>query len=162
MSLFENPEYRWRETFLVLFRDGQRPSTDAFRKTMERLGDRYEIDTVVENDRSQLESLTLLAPADNAAMDISFVEGEEVAEQLEELRRQISEDDVMPEEEEKMAMLDQCDVRFDILHFEHVQDFLEEEEDDEFMDPGGLLIVAETISALCQGVAVDPQSGTFV
>ena len=161
MSLFENPEYRWRETFLVLFQDRQRPSTDAFRKTMERLGDRYEIDTVVENDRSQLESLTLLAPADNAAMDISFVEGEEVAEQLEELRRQISEDDVMPEEEEKMAMLDQWDVRFDILHFEHVQDFLEEE-DDEFMDPGGLLIVAETISALCQGVAVDPQSGTFV
>ena len=161
MSLFENPEYRWRETFLVLFRDRQRPSTDDFRKAMERLGDRYGIDTVVENDQSQLESLTLLAPADNAAMDISFVEGEEVAEQLEELRRQISEDDVMPEEEEKMAMLDQCDVRFDILHFEHMQDFLEEE-DDEFMDPGGLLIVAETISALCQGVAVDPQSGTFV
>ena len=161
MSLFENPEYRWRETFLVLFRDRQRPSTEAFRKALERLGDRYEIDTVVENDQSQLESLTLRTPADNAAMDISFVEGEEVAEQLEELRQQISEDDVMPGEDEKMAMLDECNVRFDILHFEHVQDFLEEG-DDEFMDPGGLLIVAETISALCQGVAVDPQSGTFV
>ena len=36
MSLFENPEYRWRETFLVLFQDRQRPSTDAFRKMMEQ------------------------------------------------------------------------------------------------------------------------------
>jgi hypothetical protein len=161
MSLFENPESRWRETFLVLFEAQQRPSTDVFRRAVERLGDRYEVDSLIENDKSPVESLTLLTPADNAAMEISFVEGEEVVEQLEELRRQISQDDLVSEDQEKMARLDQCNVRYDILHFEHVQDFLEDE-DEEFMDPGGLLIVAETISGLCQGVAVDPQSGTFV
>ncbi|MAZ95289.1 MAG: hypothetical protein CMJ73_04570 [Planctomycetaceae bacterium] len=161
MSLFENAEYRWRETFLVLFASEDRPSTKDFKKAISALGDRYSVDSLVENDQLQLESLTLLAPLDNAAMDISFIEGEEVAEQLEQMREQISEEDLLPGEDEKLARLAHCNARYDILHFEHVQDFLAEE-DDEFMDPGGLLIVAEVICGLCQGVAVDPQSGTFV
>ena len=37
-----------------------------------------------------------------------------------------------------------------------------EDQEEEMMDPGSLLIVAATIEALCQGVAVDPQSGTFI
>ena len=161
MSLFENAEYRWRETFLVLFASEQRPSAKEFKKALAGLGDRYRVDSLVENDQAQLESLTLLAPIDNAAMDISFLEGEEVAEQLGQMREQINEDDLLPGEEDKLAQLDHCNARFDILHFEHVQDFLAEE-DDEFMDPGGLLIVAEVICGLCKGVAIDPQSGTFV
>ena len=161
MSLFENSEYRWRETFLVLFAREHGPGTNEFKKAMAGLGDRYRVDSLVENDQSQLESLTLLAPMDNAAMDISFIEGEEVAEQLEQMREQISEEDLLPGEEGKLARLDHCNARFDILHFEHVQDFLAED-DDEFLDPGGLLIVAEVICGLCQGVAIDPQSGTFV
>ena len=85
MSLFENAEYRWRETFLVLFASENRPGTKEFKKAISALGDRYSVDSLVENDQSQLESLTLLAPMDNAAMDISFIEGEEVAEQLEQM-----------------------------------------------------------------------------
>ena len=160
MSLFENSEYRWRETFLVLFARERRPSTNELKKALRGLGDRYKLDSLVENDQSQLESLTLLAPLDNAAMDISFIEGEEVVEQLLEMRQQINEEDLLPGEEEKLAQLDHCNARFDIMHFEHVQDFLAED-DDEFLDPGGLLIVAEVIRGLCQGVAMDPQSGTF-
>ena len=38
MSLFGNSEYRWRETYLVLFDQQQRPSEDAFRQAIERLG----------------------------------------------------------------------------------------------------------------------------
>ena len=93
--------------------------------------------------------------------ELDDVVREEVAEQLEQMREQISEEDLLPGEDEKLARLAHCNARYDILHFEHVQDFLAEE-DDEFMDPGGLLIVAEVICGLCQGVAVDPQSGTFV
>ena len=55
MSLFENSEYRWRETFLVLFDDQHRPSTETFRQAMARLGDRYEVDLLIENDTSQVE-----------------------------------------------------------------------------------------------------------
>jgi len=162
MSLFGNPEYRWRETYLVLFDQQQRPSENAFRQAIERLGERYEIDSLVANDLSQVDSITLLVPADNAGMDISFIQGEEVAEQLEQMRSQLAEDDLLAGDEDNLAQLDRCNARFDILHFEHLLDFSELEADEEFMDPAGLLIVAQTICGLCQGVAVDPQSGTFL
>ena len=46
------------------------------------------------------------------------------------------------------------------FHFEQVAGSNHEEED--FLDPGGLLIVLERLAELCRGVSVDPQSGSFM
>ena len=39
MSLFENDEYRWRETYFVLFHEENRPSADAIVAAL------YDVDT---------------------------------------------------------------------------------------------------------------------
>ena len=37
-----------------------------------------------------------------------------------------------------------------------------EGEEDEFLDPGALLIVLAKLANLCQGVGIDPQSGAVM
>ena len=38
MSLFENDEYRWRETYFVLIEEGNRPSGKALQDALVELG----------------------------------------------------------------------------------------------------------------------------
>ena len=54
-----------------------------------------------------------------------------------------------------------CNARFDILHFENIAGAIGEEEID-FMDPGAMLIVAQQLASVVNGIAVDPNSGTFI
>lgn len=164
MSLFGNSEYRWRETFLVMLESQRRPSGEDFQEAIDQLGGRYQLDSLVADEAGLLETATLLAPADHAAVEVSFVTGEEVSEQVVELYSQMKEDDLLPDEEEKCTQILQCDARLDLLHFEKIEfEMLADEADmEEMMDPGSLLVVAATLEALCQGVAVDPQSGIFI
>ena len=110
------------------------------------------------------ESLTLLSPDDNTAMDITFMSGEEVAESLVELNTELKKTTLDPDQQEKAVQLAGCDARFDVFHFERLTfEFDEsEEEEDEFMDPGALLIVLERMAEICQGVAVDPASNSLL
>ena len=82
MSLFENDEYRWRETYFVLMEARCRPVGDVIREALRKENRRYEISDARLSPDGQFESLTLYSPDDNAAMDITYIDGEEVAEQL--------------------------------------------------------------------------------
>ena len=85
MSLFENDLYQWRETYFVLFPEKSRPQAAAVAAALRRQDPHYEVTEVVADDDGLLESLTLRSPEDSSAMDITFVTGEEVTEQREEL-----------------------------------------------------------------------------
>ena len=85
MSLFENDEFRWRDTYFVLFHEKDRPSADATLQSLQTLGPRYQVQDVRYDEEGRLESLTLLSPDDFAAMDISYISGEEVEEQVQSL-----------------------------------------------------------------------------
>lgn len=160
MSLFENEQYRWRETYFVLFQAKNRPPADKIRQAFEELGTRLQVSEVHCNAEGQFESLMLLSPDDFSAMDITYVAGEDAAEQLEELTRDVFVDQLTAEEKKKWDRLPDCDARFDVYHFEQVDNLADEE--DSMLDPGALLIVLQTLSGLCDGVGVDPQSGTLV
>ena len=161
MSLFENEAYRWRETYFVVFRKKNRPSADALLELLKTLGSRYEVQDVRRDEQERFESLTLLSPDDFAAMDISYVVGEEVKEQVEQLSEELENAQLTDLERRKWERLKTFDARFDIYHFEQV--VLPDEGDDEsFLDPGALLIVLQRLAKLCHGVGVDPQSGTLV
>ena len=75
---------------------------------------------------------------------------------------EISPEDLLPGQESLLAKLSTCDARLDILHFEQLTSAMTEDDDEEFLDPGALLGVAESLAQLVDGVAVDPGSGTFV
>jgi hypothetical protein len=164
MSLFADDRYRWRETYFVLFNSAYRPTAHALVEALQEVGSGYQVLDVGRGKKSPFESLTVISPSDFAAMDISFVSGEEVAEQVAELRQQLQEGPLTKTERSQLDKLVNCDARFDIYHFEQISDGAGGggDDDDEFLDPGSLLLVLKRLAKLCHGIVVDPQSGTLM
>ena len=163
MSLFENPEYRWRETFFVLFEDGSRPQADSVQAEMQKLGKNFEISALRANAAGELESVTIFARDDFAAVDVSCVTGEEVTEQVDELVEQLIKNADTPDEKSQVKRIPKCTGRFDVLHFEQQSfDMGDDDTYDGSMDPGGLLIILEQLGTLCNGIVVDPQAGALL
>ena len=160
MSLFGDEQYQWRETYFVLFSESDRPLSNQVVDALTRQDGRFQVSNVRSDEEGRLESLTLKSPDDFAAMDISYVSGEEVTEQTDELAREVAKTTLSGEEKQKLRRLTECDARFDIFHFEQVP--TDEDEGEEFLDPAALLIVMERLAKLCHGVAIDPQSGSLM
>jgi hypothetical protein len=105
----------------------------------------------------------MLSPDDNAAMDISFVSGEEVQEHTQELVEEMA-GLVGKKELARLKKLPEFDARLDVFHFEQLsfEGPTEEDDIDEFMDPGSLLIVLEKLARLTGGIGVDQESGSLI
>ena len=161
MSLFGDPLFRWRETFMVLFEDSKRPTDTEVEEALARVG-KFDSEQMSESENGLIESLTVTNQIDCVGLDIVYVDGEEAQEQLKELQSEISPEDLLPGQETLLAKLPSCSARLDILHFEQLTASVVEDDDEEFLDPGALLGVAEALAQLLDGVAVDPGSGTFV
>jgi len=163
MSMFENDHYRWRETYFVLFDAKKRPTTDKVKKALQGLHDRFEVTNVRGDAHHHLESLTILAPDDFAALDVCFVAGDEVREQVEQLSSSMDLTLLDPGDRQKVKRIGTSDARFDVLHFEQLaDDAAGDEGDDDLLDPSAVLLVLEALAHLTEGVAVDPQSGTIL
>jgi hypothetical protein len=161
MSLFENSDYQWRETYFVLFQAAKRPDAENVRRSLQKLDSRYKIDGVQANPKGLLECLTLISLDDYSAMDVSYVDSDDVAEQLPDLLRQLK-STAGKDDADQISKISKCNCRFDVFHFEHLVDGRSESEEDEFLDPGALLIVLQKLATLCDGVVVDPQSNTLL
>lgn len=160
MSLFGNDKYQWRETYFVLFRQSDRPLAKDVQAALAKGSQRYTVTDVQADDEGRFESLTLQSPEDFSAMDITLVTGDEVAEHIEELSREIAKSTLTDDGRKKLARLQHCDARFDIYHFEQVASQTGEEDD--YLDPGSLIIVLKRLTKLCHGIGIDPQSGTLM
>ncbi len=159
MSLFENPEYQWRETFFVLFDESRRPPADEIKSALECLSSNLEVTDLRADKDGRIESMTIYSPDDFAAMDISCTAGEEVMEQVPDLLKEVEPNIETDEEKSKFRQLTECTARLDVFHFQQQSSDTGEEFSEEFMDPGGLLVVLERLGEICNGVVVDPQSG---
>ena len=163
MSLFADSRYQWRETYFVLFQQKHRPSAADAEKALAELGDKIALVDVVADEDGLLESLTVLAHADSAGMDVIYVEGEEVQEQLVELRREWKGQMLASGDKTLLDRMMQCDARLDVFHFEELGDsFLDEESDEGILDPATLLLVLSRLAKLCHGISIDPQSGPLI
>jgi len=163
MSLFEDPHYRWRETYFIYFPADHRPSLDKTCQTLSMLGDHFELTNASADNRGRFESITIRARDEFAAIDVSYLEGDEVTEQVAQLAREVAHGCCVENESSKLAVLRRASARLDLLHFEEVTD--EEESEDEpegMLDPSALLLVLDALAELCEGVAVDPQTGTLM
>ena len=161
MSLFEDSRYQWRETYFVLFDRQHRPKAADVRRILHELGPRMEIHELAENDAGLLDSMTVLSHADAAGMDITYNEGEDVKEQVIELRQEWKSKQPNAKEKPHLMRALHADARFEIYHFEEITD-LPDEEDDGPLDPGTLLLVLNKFARLCQGEALDPQTGELL
>lgn len=156
MSLFEDTAYDYRDTFFVHFEIGDRPTATKVEEAIVSLGDKYEL-TNLKASEGQFESVTVKSPHDSAAMDISFVHGEEVIEQVKELMDEFRNITLQGDEHKKLLKLNDCNARFDIFLFEQTSG-----SEEEVLDPGGLFLVMEKLVATCQGVGLDPQSNALI
>jgi hypothetical protein len=164
MSTFEREEYKWRETYFVLFDSCKRPTLKQVEHVLHELSDRFELSNARADEDGRFESITVISPDDYAALDISYESGEEVQEQGAAFHKELKGAACDADERSKLARLPKCDARFDLLHFEQVTDDEPPEEDelDEMLDPSALLIVLDALVELTAGVGVDPQSGTLL
>jgi hypothetical protein len=159
VSLFGDRHYQYRDTYFVLFNQQNRPSEAKLKAMLHDLGSKFETSEIRHNE-GQVESLTLIDPQDYSAMDIAYVEGEDVVTQIGEIREEFRAITVRGEDVEKLKRLKDFDARFDIFHFEQVVD--DNGEEDEYVDPGGLLLLMEHLVKLCHGVGYDPQSQSLI
>lgn len=161
MSLFADSRYQWRETYFVLFERQHRPKADEVKRALLELGPRLEVTQLHANDDGYLEAMTVLSHADSSGMDVSFVSGEEVKEQLGELKDEWQSRKLTVQEKQQLQKLLKSDARYDVFHFEEITDF-PSEDDEGFLDPGTLLLVLNRLARLCHGQSLDPQSGELL
>lgn len=160
MSLFEDDTYIYRDTFFVYLKDEDRPTAQAVADCFEKLGSKYEVGETREVD-GRFGSVTVKSPQDSSAMDVAFVTGDEVVEQIHNLMLDFRTMTLTGDDREKLENFQQCNARFDVFHFEE-QSNSAGNSPDEMIDPGGLLLVIEKLAQLTGGVALDPQSQTLL
>jgi hypothetical protein len=161
MSLFADSRYQWRETYFVLFDQRRRPQAAAVKKSLDELAPRIEVQELTAGKRGELESLTVLCHADAAGMDVTYVEGDEVKEQIAQIKQEARQRRMDAKEKPKWDRIFAANARFDVFHFEEISDF-PDEEDDGPLDPGTLLLVLGRLARLCQGESLDPQTGELL
>jgi hypothetical protein len=162
MSTFERDEYKWRETYFVLFDSSRRPLLKTVEEALCALSDRFQLSNALADEDGRFESITVMSPDDYAALDISYLSGEEVLEQTAALEKEFKAGPLDAEERAKVERIKRCDARFDLLHFEQTTDEGPGDEADEMLDPSMLLIVLDAMVDMTEGIGVDPQSGTLL
>ncbi|MBN1588244.1 MAG: hypothetical protein JW888_01880 [Pirellulales bacterium] len=162
MSLFENGQYRWRETYFVQFPAKNRPPLEKVRQAISTLGENLQMPQATADDDGRFESITILSPDDFAAIDVSFLAGQEVLDQANELADEITSTGCDEDVSRCVKKLRHCDGRFDVLHFEQLADVDEQEEPEGMLNPSTLLLVLDCLAQLTDGVAIDPQTGTYI
>ncbi len=161
MSTFENQEYKWRETYFVLFDAARRPSLEQVKSRLAKLNPRFVLSNGEADEAGRFGSITIRSPQDYAAMDISYESGDEVDEQVSELQREMK-GTIDAADRPKFEKLSQCNAKLDILHFEQVAGEDGDDEEGEMLDPSALLSVMDTLVELTHGVGIDPQSGSLM
>ena len=114
------------------------------------------------DDDGKMMSMTVVAPDDFSALDISYIAGDEVVDESNSLLEELVAEGVTPEEREQIDNAASFDARFDIMHFQRVVEDDSEEDSIELFDPSALLRVLERLCTLTGGISLDPQSGTLL
>lgn len=157
MSLFEDNQFEYRDTFFVFTNRENRPSRQQVESCLADLGSRYEI-SEVKGDDNIFECLTIKSPYDYSAMDVAYTEGDEVTSQVKELIEEFRTVTLLGDDQQKLLRMANFDARFDVYHFEQITDAPE----DNILDPGGLLMVMSKLVELCDGIGLDPQSQALI
>ena len=158
MSLFEDDQYQYCDTFFVYFQSKKRPSLEAIEEALSAGGETRELTDARSDSDGSFKSITVRSPHDSSAMDIAFVGGEEVAEQVEELVTEFNQISLVGDEFEKLKKIKEANARLDVFQFERIS----ESSEPDMIDPGGLFLVIEKLNRICDGVGLDPQSKALI
>ena len=146
----------------MFFDDEQRPTIELALSAIQQIG-KFEVRHSSESESRHIESITITSSVDLVGLEILYVAGAEVVEEIEALVMELAEDAMLLGNEDSLTQLSAANARLDILHFEKITENSNgPSDDDELMDPGSLLAVTAALANLVSGVAVDPSSASFV
>jgi hypothetical protein len=156
-------QFEWRETYFLWLRPEKRPSLTDVERAVMALPGRYELRHAAADRDGAIESLTILAPDDHAALEIEYEEGADILVEALNTAQELTVGS--GRDKKRIAELGRCGARFEIMHFEQVDDDPaggDGPDADEMLDPNALLDVMNKLVELTDGIAVDPQSGTLL
>ncbi len=158
MSDDGSDDYRWRETYFIMFPVDRRPTLTQVESVLGEIGHHIKFDNLTADEDGRFESLILQSPDDYAALEISYEAGDVVIEQAVELAKQLKSD----AEPEQLARLLKSDARLDVMHFERVVHDAAGDEEEEMLDPSCLLLAVDLLREMTEGIAIDPASGAIL
>ena len=158
MSLFEDEQYQYCDTFFVYFHSDNRPSLEIIEKALANSGETRELTDAKSESDGSFKSITVRSPHDSSAMDIAFVSGEEVVEQVQELMTEFRQISLEGDDFDKLKKIKDANARLDVFQFERIS----ESSEPDMIDPGGLFLVIEKLNRICDGVGLDPQSKALI
>lgn len=158
MSDDGSDDYRWRETYFIMFPVDRRPTLTQVESVLGEIGHHIKFDNLTADEDGRFESLILQSPDDYAALEISYEAGDVVIEQAVELAKQLKSD----AEPEQLARLLKSDARLDVMHFERVVHDTSGDEEEEMLDPSCLLLAVDLLREMTEGIAIDPASGAIL
>lgn len=166
-------ELHWRETYFILFSHDRRPPLKRVESALAAANARFQLENPAADEQGLFQSLLVESPEDHAAVEISYEMGEAIVEQNLEWAKQLKAD-LSSKQLQRML---KADARIDVAHFERMaagaepiaeptgffgDEFSEDEEVFEMLDPTCLLTVVDTLSELTKGLAFDPASGEIL
>jgi len=177
-------ELHWRETYFILFPQGQRPTMQQVERALSSADARLQLENLASSDDGMFQSMLVESPEDHAAVEVSYETGEAVIEQNLEWAKQLQRQ--LPASQLQHLMT--ADSRLDVAHFERLpasstaqkppeasdpwqdEDYVAEDFGDDLdaapelgmLDPTCLLTVVETLKSLTRGLAFDPASGEMM
>ena len=164
MSEETDEQLEWRDTYFVLFQQGDRPTLTQVEAAITDSSKRLKLENLEADEDGMFESVLVQAPQDNAALEISYERGEAVIEQSVDLAKQLKED----LNAKQLQHVLKADARLDVMLFERVREqaFGDDDEGEEWeagaIDPSSLLNVVEALARLTGGLPIDPASGAIL
>jgi len=119
VSLFEDNRFVYRDTFFVYYKKQDRPNVENVKAFLAEMGNKYQTTNLKDSD-GKFESMTIHSPQDYSAMDVTYLEGEEVVEQVSEMMKDFILMTLTGEDQQKLKIFQNCDARFDVFHFEQI------------------------------------------
>ena len=121
MSLFDDNQYCWRETYLVMLDRLKRPVMSETVQRLQKLDGRLEITSPHDNAHGLLESLVVVAPNDSAAVEIRYCEGAGVMKEFAVLADELERHEPGTKERKKIIRAREFTAKIELLHFEQIQ-----------------------------------------
>jgi hypothetical protein len=163
MTVENDEQLEWRDTYFILFEQADRPTLTQVEAAITESSKRLKLENLEADEDGMFESVLVQAPQDNAAVEISYERGEAVIDQSVDLAKQLK-DDLSPKQLQQIL---KSDARLDIMLFERVRGDISEGDDDEeweggSLDPSSLLNVVGALAKLTGGLPIDPASGAVL
>ncbi len=122
MSIFDDDRYCWRETYLVMLDRSQRPTASETARCLQKQGVCLEITNLRSDADGWLESLTVISPNDNAAVEIQYFEGDEIAAEFAALADELERHELSAKERKKIDRSRNFFAKIELRHFEQLHD----------------------------------------